>query len=458
MKIAIIGTGYVGLVTGVSIADLGHNVVCIGRNKEKINDINKGTSPFYEPGLDKILKKLLKKKLIKASDDFANIIKDSQIIIVAVGTPTVKNKIDLSEIKNVSIQIGKGLRDVMGYKVVVVKSTVVPGTTEEVVLPALEKYSNKKIGKDLGLVMNPEFLREGNALEDALTPDRIVIGEWDKKSGTEFAKIYHGKKFPIINTNLKTAEMTKYASNALFATLISYSNEIARISEATNGVDVGEVWKGVHLDKRLSPVVNKKRITPGVVSYITSGCGYGGSCFPKDTKALLNYAGELKVEANIIKSVINVNSSQPHRLVLMLEKALGKNIKNKKIGILGLSFKPNTDDLRESPSIGVINELLVRGVKVIAHDPEVYKIKTPEIFKKLPIKLVKTAKEAVNNSDAVILITSWDEYKNLKPDFFKKLMNNPVLIDGRRIFDRKKFEESGITYFGIGYMGFEKRQ
>lgn len=453
MKITIIGTGYVGLVTGVSLAEIGHSVICVGRNKEKIDDINKGKSPFFEPGLEIILKKLIKRKLIRATNELESSVKSSQIIIIAVGTPTIKNKIDLSEIKNVSMQIGKVLKGADDYKVISVKSTVVPGTTEKIVLPNIEKFSNKKIGKNLGLVMNPEFLREGNALEDALTPDRIVIGEWDKKSGTEFAKIYKGKKFPVIRTNLKTAEMTKYASNALFATLISYSNEIARISEATGGVDVADVWEGVHLDKRLSPIIGNKKINPGVVGYIFSGCGYGGSCFPKDTKALLNYADSLRLETNLIKSVININASQPHRMVLMLEKALGNKMKNKKIGILGLSFKPNTDDVRESPSIEIIKELLARGVKVTVHDPEAYKERIPEVFKKMPIEYAKSVKETIKDKEGVILVTSWNEYINLQPEFFIKLMKKPIIIDGRRIYDREKFEKKEIIYFGVGYMG-----
>ena len=257
----------------------------------------------------------------------------------------------------------------------------------------------------------------------------------------------------MIFTNLKTAEMTKYASNALFATLISYSNEIARIAEATSGVDVWDVWRGVHLDKRLSPVIGKKRIKPGVLSYILSGCGYGGSCFPKDTKALSNFADELNIDAKLIKSVIDINSTQPHRLIIMLEGSVGKNLKGKKIGVLGLSFKSNTDDLRESPAIGLINELLVKGVKVTAHDPQAYRDGVPEVLSKLPIKLVKTAKEVIQNSEAVILVTAWDEYEQLTPKIFKKLMKKPVVIDGRRIFERKEFEDNNILYRGIGYSG-----
>lgn len=449
MKITIIGTGYVGLVTGVSLADLGHIVICVGRNKMKIDKINKGKSPFFEPGLDNLLKKLLKKNLISAIDNLSDSVKSSDCTIIAVGTPTINNKIDLSEIEKVSKQIGKVLKEVKKYHVVAVKSTVIPGTSENVVKPLLEQHSSKTAGKDFGLCMNPEFLREGNALEDALNPDRIIIGQYDAKSGKEFSKVYLKNKCPIIFTNLKTAEMTKYVNNALLATLISFANEIARISEKIGKVDVVDVWKGVHLDRRLSPLIGKTRIKPGILSYILSGCGYGGSCFPKDTKALANFADELQEEAKLVKNVIEINSTQPHRLIILLKDALGK-IKDKKIAVLGLSFKPNTDDLRESAAFPVIDELLSEGAKVICHDPQAYKKSVPEELKSLSITLTKTVEEAIKNCDAAIIITSWDEYVKLTPQSFKRYMKTPIIIDGRRIFDKEKFEKAGIIYKGIG--------
>ena len=448
-KITIMGTGYVGLVTGVSLARLGHKVICVGRNKDKIEAINNGKSPFFEPGLDNLLVKLTKKGLLVATNNLKESVISSDFTIIAVGTPTVNNKIDLSEIREASKQIGEALGYIRKYHVVIIKSTVIPGTSENVVKPILEEYSSKNVGKDFGLCMNPEFLREGNALDDALDPDRIVIGQYDDKSGKEFAKIYKKYRCPIIFTNLKTAEMTKYASNALFATLISFSNEIARVSEKATGVDVLDVWKGVHLDRRLSPVIGKTRIRPGMLSYILSGCGYGGSCFPKDTKALANFADELQEEAKLVKNVIEINSTQPHRLIILLKDALSE-IKNKRIAVLGLSFKPNTDDLRESAAFPVIEELLSGGAKVICHDPQVYKKNIPEKLKSLPIVLVKTAKEAIMDSDAVLIITSWDEYIKLTPQSFKQYMKTPIIIDGRRIYNKEKFKKAGIIYKGIG--------
>ncbi len=449
MKVSVIGTGYVGLVTGVSLAKFGHDVICVGRNKDRIQAINHGISPFYEQGLDLLLKRVLKKKKLQATTDFQKSIQESDITIIAVGTPTIAGKIDLSQIKEVAKQLGQAIRNKKTYHLIVVRSTVVPSTTSDMVKPLLEKYSKKAVG-EFGLCMNPEFLREGNALEDALKPDRIVIGQFDIKSGKTFASLYKKVKTDFLFTNLQTAEMTKYAANALFATLISYSNEVARISEKINGVDVLDVWKGVHLDKRLSPIQGRTRIKPGVLRYILSGCGFGGSCFPKDTQAFISFAKQMKEDAHLIKSVISINKTQPKRVILLLKRALGTNLKNKKIAVLGLSFKPNTDDLRESPALKVIDDLLSAGAKVIAHDPKAYKERVPEELTKIPIKLARTAKEAVKNTEAAIIITSWDEYRKLKPKFFKTNMKQPIVVDARRIYDKSTFASAGITYKGIG--------
>lgn len=449
MKIAIVGTGYVGLVTGISLAEIGNKVFCIDNDKNKVSMINRGQSPFYEPGLDKYLKKLLKSGNLSITEDLENAVMASDVTIIAVGTPNVNNKIDLSFIKKVSQQIGKALKKKSKYHVVTVKSTVLPGTTEEVVKPILEEYSQKKVGS-FGLCMNPEFLREGSALDDALHPDRIVIGQIDEKSGQEFAKIYTKLKVPKVFTNLWTAELIKYTSNSLFATLISFSNEISRIAESTNKVDVLDVWKGVHLDKRLSPVIGKAQIKPGVLSYIFSGCGFGGSCFPKDVQALASFANSQGVDAKILNSVLDINKTQPSRMVLHLKKALGKKLKDKKIAVLGLSFKPNSDDIRESAAFTVIEELISEGAKVICHDPFVYKENIPQKLKNLPVELVSSVKEAVEKADAVLIITAWDEYIKLTPDFFKGNMKKAIVIDGRRIYDKAEFIKAGVFYRGIG--------
>ncbi|RJQ26305.1 UDP-glucose/GDP-mannose dehydrogenase family protein [Candidatus Parcubacteria bacterium] len=448
MKIAIIGTGYVGLVTGVSLALLGHKVICVGRNKNKIQKINEGRAPFYEPGLDKLLKKTILEKSLQATDDFRKALLNADIIIIAVGTPTIEGNIDLSAIKIAARQIGEELKHNKKYQVVVVKSTVVPTTTQKIIKPILEEYSGKKIGT-FGLCMSPEFLREGNAVEDATNPDRIVIGQFDKRSGQQFAKVYNKVSCPKVIVNLETAEITKYTANSLLATLISFSNEIARVCEKTKGVDVLDVWRGVHLDSRLSPRINNKIITPGIISYLFSGCGYGGSCFPKDTKALAAYAKKIGVKTELINSVIDINQNQPKRMIAILKKTLG-NIKNRKISILGLTFKSNSDDLRESPAITIIKLLLEEGARVFCHDPIIIDKNDKEELKGLPIILVKNIEDALRDAHGAFLVTAWEEYKKLAPDIFRKYMKNPIVIDGRRIYSKEIFRQSGITYEGIG--------
>lgn len=448
MKITLVGTGYVGLVTGVSLALLGHELFCVDSNLDKVSQVNSGRSPFYEPGLDTYLKKVIKAKTLSASNSLEAILK-SDVSIIAVGTPTNKGKIDLSFIKTASEQIGQALKKIKKYHVVVVKSTVLPGVTETVVKPILEKFSGKRVGA-FGLCMNPEFLREGCAMEDALNPDRIVIGQIDEKSGREFAKIYQKYNCPKIFTNLWTAELIKYAANSLFATLISFSNEISRIAQGTNKIDIVDVWKGVHLDKRLSPMDGKSRVKPGVLSYIFSGCGFGGSCFPKDVKALSSLADEMGIDASLIKSVISINKTQPLQTIQLLRKALGKNLKGKKVTVLGLAFKPDTDDVRESASLPIIEKLISDGAKVFIHDPMAYQNGIPLQLKNLPLVLTKSVDEAVEKADGVIVVTAWSEYKELTPKFFKQKMKQPIVVDGRRIYDKISFLEAGVIYQGIG--------
>lgn len=449
MKVTVIGTGYVGLVTGVTLSTLGHKVICVGRDKIKVGKINQGIPPFYEPGLDSILKNALMKKKFRGSVHLQKSVKESDISIIAVGTPTVNSKIDLSQIREAAKQLGRALKDKKSYHLVIVKSTVVPMTTEKVIKPILEKYSKKPAG-EFGLVMSPEFLREGAAIEDALKPDRIVIGQHDNKSGKTCSSLYKDLKTRIFFTNLSTAEMIKYTANSLLATLISFANEIARVSEKVEGVDVVDIWRGVHLDKRLSPIKAGRRIQPELLSYIFSGPGYGGSCFPKDTKALISFANGLGEETKLIKSGVAINKTQPERIIRLLKSALGGTIKNLKIAVLGLTFKPDTDDIRDSPAFVVIENLLKEGAKVFCHDPKAYKESVPKKISDLPIKLVKLPQEAVKNSDATIIITSWKEYVKLTPVFFKKHMKRPVVIDGRRIYDKSAFLSAGITYKGIG--------
>ena len=450
MKISIVGTGYVGLVTGVCLASKGHEVICVDKQIDIVNKINSRQATIYEPGLDELLERVVADGNLKAVNDLRYAVLNSEVSIIAVGTPFGEGKIDLSYIENSAREIGDTLKEKDAYHVVCVKSTVVPTTTDTVVKGILEAVSGKKAGK-FGLAMNPEFLREGKAVEDFMNPDRIVIGAYDKKSFSTMQKIYKDYfKAPIIRVNLRTAEMIKYTSNGLLATLISYSNEIASICEETGGVDVREVLEAVTLDKRFNPIVGKKLTNPEMIKYLRAGCGFGGSCFPKDVKALVSFAGSMGYSPNMLKSTIQINETQPLRLIKRLEPKIN-GLKNKKVAVLGLAFKPDTDDVRESPALILVRELIKAKAKVFAVDP----IAVDNAKKALPydgIQLTFTTdyKLALLDADAAILVTSWPEFTNIPADEFVQLMRKPVLLDGRRVYDKRTFEEAGVKYIGIG--------
>jgi UDPglucose 6-dehydrogenase len=421
MDVSIIGTGYVGLTTGVGFAVRGNSVICVDIDKHKVGQINSGLSPIYEPYLDEYLKKVLKEKKFVATTDLRDAISKTSISFISVGTPSRDDgSIDLKYIASTSKQIGEVLKKKEAYHVIVVKSTVVPGTTEEVVQKNLERYSGKKAGKDFGLCTNPEFLREGKAMQDFLSPDRVVIGAIDKKSGDVVEKLYAGFKAQVIRTNIKTAEMIKYASNAFLAMKVSYTNEIGNICKRL-GIDVNEVMKGVGTDIRISP------------HFLNAGCGYGGSCFPKDVEALIHRAKELGYEPKLLEEVHELNKRQKVRLVEQLEKKVG-GLRNKKICVLGLAFKPDSDDIREASSIAIISRLLERGARVKAYDP-----KASEHMKKLfpKVEYAKSAKDAIADSDACLVVTEWDEFKRLTDADFAK-MKGRTILEGRRILDRAK--------------------
>ncbi|MDI6707984.1 MAG: UDP-glucose/GDP-mannose dehydrogenase family protein [Candidatus Thermoplasmatota archaeon] len=437
MKISILGTGYAGLVTGATFAKKGFSVICADKDRHKIEVLIKGLIPFYEPGLKELIGKVRMNGLLEYSTNVIEVVKASDISFICVGTPSLKTgAINLKYVKECAKEIGFALKRKGGYHVVVVKSSVIPLTTENVILPLLEKYSGKKAGKDFGLCMNPEFLKEGSAVEDALQPDRIVIGEYDEKSGNTLMRLYKNFRCPKLRTNLRTAEMIKYASNAFLATKITFANEFANICEKFN-VDVYEVMKGVGLDKRISPY------------FLNAGAGFGGSCFPKDLKAIFSAARAKNYDPKLLSSVLDINEAQPLRVTELAERALG-NLKNKKILLLGLAFKPETDDVRETRALPIAKELLRKGAKIVAYDPMAM-----ENFKKLirnkNIVYAKSARAALRNVDACIIQTAWDEFKSLSANDFKA-MRKPVIIDGRRTFDSpEKLIKKGITYLGIGW-------
>ena len=445
MNVSIVGTGYVGLVSGLCLTSIGHNVICVDNDKNKVNQIKKGIPPIYEKSLEYLLKKHLGNGF-DITTNLEDAISRSDVTLIAVGTPFDGNSIDLSFIKNVSIEIGKILKNKLNFHTIVVKSTVIPGTTENLVGRTIQKYSGLLPGKEFGLGMNPEFLREGDAIKDFMYPDRIVIGSTDKRSRDIIGDLYSSFKetTDILYVNNSSAEMIKYTSNSYFAMLISFSNEISNICDELDCVDVMNVMKGLYLDGRISPLVDSKRITPGSVSYLKPGCGYGGSCFPKDVKTLASFSDNLNIDASILKVTLKVNEEQPN---VILEKIYSHypSVKSLKVGVLGLTFKPETDDIRESPSIKIISKLLTLGSIVHTYDPKA----TKEVLKVFPegdILFHKDMKSVVSVSDVIVVLTSWEEFNNL-PKILKNNNKDTLVIDGRRMFNPLSFK----NYEGIGY-------
>jgi UDPglucose 6-dehydrogenase/GDP-mannose 6-dehydrogenase len=442
INISVLGAGYVGLLTALSFADKGHNVTIIEKDSDRVRKINNGECPFYEPGLSEMLKRNIGKRLF-ASEDLNSILL-TDITFVAVGTPQIDSGIDLSQIREASVNIGKILSKKSEMHHIIVKSTVLPGTTEETIIPIILEKSGKS-ENDIGFGMNPEFLAEGTAVEDVINPGRIVIGSTNANTIKILKKIYKDFNAPIVLTNIRTAEMIKYASNSLLATLISFSNEIADISELKKGIDAKEVLEAVHLDKRLTPDIDNQRIRPGILSFLMAGCGFGGSCFPKDLQALKQYATDNEYEPKIISKTIEINKSRYLKIIQILKSEL-KELSGKRITILGLSFKPNTDDIRESPAIPLIKRLIKENAHIIAYDPKAIQ-NMKRYFK--DIEYASNLKNAISGSDAAVLVTSWKEFVDASPDFFLENMRNPLLIDGRRALNRFLFEKK-LNYRAIG--------
>lgn len=432
MRIAILGTGYVGLITGVCLALKGHEVICVDKNKNIVKKLNLAKPTIYEKGLEKILRKVVRSKNFSATQDINYALKKAKIVIVAVGTPTLKNRIDLKFLKNACIELGKFLKTSNDYLSVIIKSTVVPGTTDTFVKQILERESGKKVGQ-FGLGMNPEFLREGNALEDFDNPDRIIFGYEDKKTLQLLKKMYSPWKTKKIPMSSRSAELVKYANNIILASQISIINEISNYSHDLGQVNFSKVLLGIHSDKRWSPILKDgKRINPDILSYLIPGCGFGGSCFSKDLKAIKEHAKLFSYDMKIIDAVLKVNESQPLKVVKILKKEV--EIKNKKVLVLGLSFKQDTDDVRESPSFKIISQLLKEGAKVTAHDPiaiknfkESFKIDNKNLF--YSNKWVNLIKQ----HEIVIVVTAWEDYKNINNFNLKE----KIIIDCRNILPNK---------------------
>lgn len=449
MRISIIGTGYVGLISGVCLASKGHDVICVDNNKEIVESINNSEVTIFEPYLEEYLKEVIQNGKLEASSDMKHAIMNTEVSIIAVGTPPKDTGIDLSYIQAAAENIGRIIRGKEEYHVVGVKSTVVPTTTDTFVRRIIEKESGKRAG-EFGLVMNPEFLREGEAILDFMNPDRIVIGAYDEKSFNVFKGVYEGFfQCPIIKVNLRTAELIKYSSNTLLALLISYSNELAAISESIGNIDVQDVLEVLALDKRISPKVNKRVIGTEIVKYLKAGRGYGGSCFPKDVKAIIEFSMQHGYLPRLLRATITVNEAQIIRMADRLEKELGC-LEGKKLMILGLAFKPYTDDVRESQSIKLIKHLLSKNAEIYCTDPAALENSKKEIPPCAKLIYICNYKGMMNNMDAVLLMTAWEEYVKLFTDENSTEYGNIILFDCCRALDKNKIIESGIKYIGTG--------
>jgi UDPglucose 6-dehydrogenase len=441
-KISVIGVGYVGLCTAVGLASKGFSVIASDVDEEKITKINKGIPTFYEPGLqEKLSESIQKGNLQGVVGKTDQVIEETDLTFVAVGTPSKPDgSIDLKYIESAAFNIGKALKHKNSYHVTIIKSTVVPGTTQNIVKPILEEESKKKCGADFGLCMNPEFLRQGSAFHDTLNADRVVIGSYDKQSGDKledlYKDLYSAHTPPIIRTTLSTAELIKYASNAMLATKISFINTIANICEKIPGADVKVVATAMGLDKRIGPL------------FLDAGLGYGGSCFPKDVKALIACSKAFGYDPELLDSTESVNKKQPLKAVEFCRQQLG-SVEGKKVAILGLAFKPDTDDMREARVIPIVNELLKEGAVVAVYDPVAMPI-AKGIFND-KIHYASSALKCIKDADACIIVTEWEEFKKLTPGDFTKNMKQPILIDGRRIFDPETFKaKMRFTALGLG--------
>ncbi|MDO5103920.1 MAG: UDP-glucose/GDP-mannose dehydrogenase family protein [Lautropia sp.] len=462
MKICVVGTGYVGLVSGTGLASIGHDVVCVDVDAAKVDRINRGEPPIHEEGLEPLLKANVGKRL-RASTSLAEAMDGADVALICVGTPFDGKLIDLSYVLQVSREIGETLKaqaeaaKAAGrephYCVVTVKSTVVPGTTDTDVRQAIESVSGLKAGQDFGLGMNPEFLAEGVAVKDFQQPDRIVVGGIDKRSTEQLAKMYQhfaDKGVPVVQTTPRTAEMIKYTSNAFMATMISFSNEIARVCDGIGDLDAAEVFKGLHLMKHLiyRDGAGELKIA-GASSFLWAGCGFGGSCFPKDVKAITAHAANRGVPTPMLDAVLSTNKTQPERMISMLKDRLGE-LKGRQVTVLGVAFKPGTDDVRESPALPIIADLVKAGVKVTAHDPIAVETGRKALgeFGVAPDAYAFEADldKALAPAEAVLLVTSWPEYKAV-PELQQKAGRESVpLIDGRRFIARDALP----AYSGIG--------
>ncbi len=446
MKLSIVGTGYVGLVSGACLADRGHEVVCVDVDAGKVDSINAGRAPIHEPGLPELLGAQIGKRL-RATRDLREAVLNSEMTMIAVGTPAVDGRISLEYVERAAGEIGAALKDKRGWHVVVVKSTVIPGTTDGAVRRAVETASGKAAGAGFGLGMNPEFLTEGTAVADFMHPDRLVLGGIDARTQDALAALYAAfdAAVPRIRCNNATAEMIKYASNSVLATLISFSNEIARLCAAVGNVDVADVMRGVHASTYLTARRNgAPPVRAGIASFLEAGCGFGGSCLPKDVTALTAQGRDLGLDMPLLRSVLDINRTQPAELVRLVTRHF-PDLRGRRVAVLGLAFKPDTDDVRESPAFPVLRMLRDAGAKLTAYDPVARPLEH-EAMK--GVTLAGSLAEAVAEAEVVVLVTRWKEFEGLA-GVLKAAGRSPLVVDGRRVLEPGAF----AAYEGIGREG-----
>lgn len=449
MDVGVIGTGYVGLVSGVCLAAKGHSVTCYDVRTDVVARLNNGEIHLHEPGLPALLAEVRAAGRFHAATMSVEALEKAghDLVMIAVGTPSTDGKIDLAQIRDAARMIGLAIAGSGQRLPVVVKSTVVPGTTDTVVAQVIAGHSKRSHARgEFGLGMNPEFLREGKAVEDFMDPDRVVIGFEDELTRDCLRRLYAPWNCEMIEVNTRTAEMIKYANNCLLALQISAANELANVASALGGVDIAEVMRGVHSDKRWSPIENGKRQRPGILEYLKAGCGFGGSCFPKDVQAMRTLARDTGVEPRLLQATLDVNDDQPGQVTRLLEKALLDGVAGKKVLLLGCAFKADTDDIRESVSLRISRDLLKKGALVLAHDP----IALDNFMREFPagsLQRVENWREALIGADAVIVATAWPEYQTL-PEEVSHLVGK-ALVDARRVWSANKFP--GVNYLTIGY-------
>lgn len=437
MNIAIMGTGYVGLVTGTCFSEMGVNVTCVDIQKDKIENLKKGIIPIYEPGLEELVHRNYKAGRLNFTTDLISCLDDVEVVFSAVGTPPDEDgSADLRYVLDVARTIG---RNINKYVLVVTKSTVPVGTAQKVKAVIQEELDKRGVDIEFDIASNPEFLKEGDAINDFMKPDRVVVGVESDRSKSIMEKLYKPfmmNNYRMIFTDIPSAEMIKYAANAMLATRISFMNDIANLCELV-GADVNMVRKGIGSDSRIGS------------KFLYPGAGYGGSCFPKDVKALIKTADKIGYSMNVLKAVEEVNDNQKKILFNKLMKHFNGDIKNKRIALWGLSFKPETDDMREAPSLVIIDEILKEGGIVKAYDPIAIDESKRRIGDK--IEYASDIYDATLDADALIVVTEWKEFRLPNWSVLKKTMNTPVVLDGRNIYDKTVLESSDFVYYGIGY-------